>query len=65
MSTISYIKIFGPPVLKAVRELEKVAVDMPDVFIMDTIFARTREFPSYLARDLGMVKVIEKSWLIG
>ena len=35
----SYIKIYGPPTMKAIRELEKVAVDMPEVCIMDTIIA--------------------------
>jgi hypothetical protein len=34
---ISYIKIYGPPVYKAIKELEKIAVDMPEVCIMDTI----------------------------
>ncbi len=34
---MSYIKIYGPPVLKAIRELEKIAVDMPEVCIMDSI----------------------------
>jgi hypothetical protein len=35
----SYIKIYGPPVLKAIKELEKLAIDMPQVCIMDTIIA--------------------------
>jgi len=35
----SYIKIYGPPVVKAVKALEKVAVDMPEVCIMSTEFA--------------------------
>jgi hypothetical protein len=35
----SYIKIYGPPILKAIRELEKIAVDMPEVCIMDTMIA--------------------------
>jgi hypothetical protein len=35
----SYIKVYGPPLLKAVRELEKVAVDFPEVCIMDTVIA--------------------------
>jgi hypothetical protein len=32
----SYIKIYGPPVLKAIQELEKLAIDMPQVCIMDS-----------------------------
>ncbi len=32
---ISYIKIYGPPLLEALKALEKVAIDMPEVCIMD------------------------------
>ena len=39
MPKTSYIKIYGPPVLKAIKELEKIAVDMPEVCIMDTVIA--------------------------
>ena len=35
----SYIKIYGPPIVKAVKALETVAVDMPEVCIMSTEFA--------------------------
>lgn len=35
----SYIKIYGPPIVKAVKALEKVAIDMPEVCIMNTEFA--------------------------
>jgi hypothetical protein len=33
----SYVRIYGPPLLKAIRALEKVAVGMPQVCIMDTM----------------------------
>ena len=33
----SYIKIYGPPVLKTIKALEKIAIGMPEVCIMDTI----------------------------
>jgi hypothetical protein len=46
-----YIKIFGPPILKAIRELEKMAIDMPEVCIMD--FVISTEIPSSLVEDLG------------
>jgi len=36
----SYIKIYGPPILEAIKELEKIAVDMPEVCIMDYVIAR-------------------------
>jgi hypothetical protein len=32
---ISYVKIYGPPLLDALKALQKVAVDMPEVCIMD------------------------------
>ncbi len=35
----SYVKIVGPPLLKALRELEKIAVKTPQVCFMDTIVA--------------------------
>lgn len=44
MTTTSYIKIYGPPVLKAIRELEKIAVDMPEVCIMDTVMAGVPDY---------------------
>ena len=33
---IIYVKIYGPPLLKALKALQKVAIDMPEVCIMDT-----------------------------
>ncbi|OGD52786.1 hypothetical protein A3K81_06830 [Candidatus Bathyarchaeota archaeon RBG_13_60_20] len=36
---ISYVRIYGPPLLKALKALEKVAVGMPEVCIMDTPIA--------------------------
>ncbi len=47
----SYIKIFGPPILKAIRALELIAIDMPEVRIMDTIMVRG--MPASIARDVG------------
>jgi hypothetical protein len=35
----SYIKIYGPPTMKAIKELQKIAVGMPEVCIMDTVLA--------------------------
>jgi len=48
---ISYIKIFGPPVLKAIRALELIAVSMPEVRILDTIILRG--LPEAINRDVG------------
>ena len=39
MATTSFIKIYGPPLLKSIKELEKIAVDMPEVCIMNTSIA--------------------------
>jgi hypothetical protein len=35
----SFIKIYGPPWIEALKALQKAAVDMPEVCIMDTIIA--------------------------
>ena len=37
MTKTSFIKIQGPPVLKSIKALEKIAVDMPEVCIMNTV----------------------------
>ena len=47
----SFIKIIGPPYLDAIKELEGIAIDMPQVCIMDTVISQ--QIPLYLARDLG------------
>ncbi len=47
----SYIKIYGPPILEAIRELEKLAVDMPQVCIMDYVIAR--DLSPQMAKELG------------
>ena len=52
---ISYVKLYGPPLMKALRALEKVAVDMPEVCIMDTNIQATLNMPvaSYGSTSLG------------
>ena len=52
---ISFIKIYGPPIMKAIKALEKIAVDMPEVCIMNTVISH--EIPQYLARDVGATQV--------
>jgi uncharacterized protein YegP (UPF0339 family) len=32
----TFIKLFGPPIAKAIRELEKIAINTPQVCVMDT-----------------------------
>ena len=51
----SYIKIYGPPVFEAIRELEKLAVDMPEVCIMDYVIAR--DLSPCIAKEIGGTKV--------
>ncbi len=47
----TYIKIYGPPFVKAIKALEKLAVDMPEVCILDTFMVQG--LPASLARDVG------------
>ena len=51
----SYIKIYGPPVFEAIRELEKLAVDMPEVCIMDYVIAQ--DISPSIAKELDASKV--------
>jgi hypothetical protein len=48
LTTISYVRIYGPPIMKAIRELEKLAVDMPEICIMNTILANAPQLNAYL-----------------
>jgi len=41
----SYIKLYGPPVSQAIKALEKMAIDMPEVCIMDTLLAQS--YPTF------------------
>lgn len=47
----SYIKIIGPPINKAIKELEKIAIDMPEFCIMD--YTIMREIPQSSAKAFG------------
>ena len=48
----TFIKIFGPPVLKAIRTLELIAVSMPEVQTKDTIIVQG--LPKTMSRDVGV-----------
>jgi hypothetical protein len=52
----TFIKILGPPIVEAIRKLEKVAIESPDFCIMNTIIAQN--IPHSLARDVGGVRSI-------
>lgn len=47
----SYLKIYGPPNIEAIVQLERIAVRMPNVCIWDTQILR--DIPPNLARDIG------------
>jgi hypothetical protein len=58
MTKLSLIKIYGPPVLKSIRALEKIAIDMPEVCIMDTVISDyTADFldPDYTSNYFSMI----------
>ena len=48
----TFIKIFGPPILKAKRALELIAASMPEVQIIDTI--NVQGLPKDMSRDVGV-----------
>jgi hypothetical protein len=43
----SYVKVYGPPLLKAIKALEKVAIGLPEVCIWNTFMASVPSFSSY------------------
>ena len=45
----SYVRIYGPPLLKALKALEKLAVGMPEVCIMDTMIESA--MPQFNAKE--------------
>ena len=47
----SYVKVYGPPLLKAIKALEKVAIGLPEVCIWDTVISSSPGFTSY--NDIG------------
>lgn len=48
---ITFVKIIGPPIYKALRELEKIAINKPDVCMMSTPISLN--LPLQLAKDIG------------
>jgi hypothetical protein len=45
----SYVRIYGPPLLKALKALEKLAIDVPEVCIMDTMIESS--MPQFNAKE--------------
>jgi hypothetical protein len=53
----SYVKIYGPPLLKALKALEKVAIDMPEVCIMDTTIQAAVGAPEIPGASFGAADI--------
>ena len=54
---ISYVKIYGPPLLTALKALEKVAIDMPEVCIMDTTIQAAVGAPEIPGASFGAADI--------
>ena len=54
---ISYVKIYGPPLLAALKVLEKVAIDMPEVCIMDTTIQTAVGAPTIPGASFGAADI--------
>ena len=50
-----FVRVLGPPYIDAIRALEKIALDTPEVCIMNTIISRS--IPDYIAQDIGFAPV--------
>ena len=46
---ISYIKLYGPPIYEAIKELDKIAITMPEVCIMSNVMMAS--LPNYAERQ--------------
>ena len=54
---ISYVKIYGPPLLAALKALEKVAIDMPEVCIMNTTIQAAVGAPEIPGASFGAADI--------
>jgi hypothetical protein len=54
---ISYVKIYGPPLLTALKALEKIAIDMPEVCIMDTTIQSAVGAPEIPGASFGAADI--------
>ena len=54
---ISYVKIYGPPLLTALKALEKVAIDMPEVCIMNTTIQAAVGAPEIPGASFGAADI--------
>lgn len=54
----SYIKIYGPPILEAIKALEEIAIPIEEVCIMDTIW---ESGGADVATDIGVPAGLEEA----
>ena len=59
MTTISYIKLYGPPLYEAIKLLEKVATETPEVCIMDTIIQGVPDLSTSSTENLTLISYFQ------
>jgi hypothetical protein len=47
----SYIKLYGPPIFEAIKALRKVAIDFPEVCVMDSVIEASIGIGSIIAPE--------------
>jgi hypothetical protein len=47
MTVKTYLKLYGPPILKALEKLENISIDMPEVCIMDQLITLQATDPQF------------------
>lgn len=52
----SYVKLFGPPMSEGIKALRSVAIEFPEVCIMDTGIAAALEIPSSQAGTIDTME---------
>jgi hypothetical protein len=48
----TYIKIYGPPIIDAIKALEFISVDMPEICIMNVLVSGN--ISDHIAQDIGV-----------
>jgi len=56
----SYIKIYGPPIVKAIKTLEMIGVNMPEVCIWNTTLETMMTVPMTEAEEASYFSWIEE-----
>ena len=61
----SYIKIYGPPILKSLKALEKVAAEMSKKTTMRYYSVLVPQLPFYSSGDLGSYDYVRREYVGG